>query len=81
MARLREEEIIPGVSSEKEDNKGAAATMHHPAAKALYLLLMITIIVGVDLAFFRGSSHTLERLIANVVIVGLFVGGYFAFLK
>jgi|GEM_PF-1181320 len=55
--------------------------MHHPAAKVLYLLLMITIVVAVDLAFFKGPSQTLERLLANIAIVGVFLGGYFVLLK
>ncbi len=55
--------------------------MHHPAVKVFYVIVMIALIVVVDVAFLRGSSHTLERLIVNIAIVGVFVGGYFAFLK
>lgn len=55
--------------------------MHSSAVKVIYVVVMIGLIIGIDLAFFRGSSHTLQRLVANVAIVGVFVGGYFAFLK
>ena len=45
----------------------------------LYVLTMVAIIVGVDIAFFR--SHFWARLIANVGIVLVFAAFYFRFLK
>jgi hypothetical protein len=48
-------------------------------ATVLYILAMIAIIVGVDVLFLK--NHFTIRLIANIGIVLVFVGGYFAFLK
>jgi hypothetical protein len=49
------------------------------AAVALYLLVMVGLIVGVDILFFR---HQLwARLLVNVGIVLVFVIFYFTFLK
>jgi hypothetical protein len=45
----------------------------------LYVLVMIAIIVGVDLLFFR--HHVWERLIVNVGIVLVFVAFYWAVLR
>lgn len=43
----------------------------------LYIVVMIVIIVGVDLLFFR---HRFEaRLIANIAIVAIFAAIYFVF--
>lgn len=50
-----------------------------PVAKGVYVAVMISLIVVIDLTFLRGSNHTLERLITNVAIVGVFLGAYFAF--
>jgi hypothetical protein len=44
---------------------------------ALYGVLMIAIIVGVDVLFFRG--HVWERLMSNVGIVLLFAAFYLRF--
>ena len=44
---------------------------------ALYGVLMIAIIVGVDVLFFRG--HVWERLMSNVGIVLLFGAFYLRF--
>lgn len=44
-----------------------------------YVLLMIVVVVGVDLLFFR--HRTGERLIANIGIVMMFATFYFRFLK
>jgi hypothetical protein len=52
--------------------------MGRPAAGAVYVAVMIAVIVGVDVLFFRG--HTWERLAANVGIVLVFVAFYFRFL-
>ncbi len=46
---------------------------------ALYVVSMIVVIVGVDFAFFR--NRLLERLIANIGIVLVFVAFYLRFLK
>ena len=45
----------------------------------LYLVAMIGVIVGVDVAFFR--NRFLERLIANAGIVLVFAAFYLRFLK
>ena len=53
--------------------------MGRQVATVLYLLAMIGIIVGVDVLFLK--DHFTVRLIVNVGIVLVFIGGYFAFLK
>lgn len=45
----------------------------------LYILAMITFIVGVDFLFFKNRFW--ERLIVNIGIVLVFVAFYFRFLK
>ena len=45
----------------------------------LYVVAMAAIIVGADVAFFRG--HFWERLIANIGIVMVFAAFYFRFLQ
>jgi hypothetical protein len=45
----------------------------------IFFLLMVTSIVGLDFLFLR--DHFVARLIVNIVIVLLFAGFYFAFLK
>lgn len=45
----------------------------------LYIALMIALIVGVDVTFFRG--HFWERLITNAAIVLVFAAVYVAFLR
>jgi len=47
------------------------------AAVALYLLTLVAVVVGVDVLFLR--HHFLERLIANVGIVVVFVAFYLRF--
>jgi len=49
------------------------------AMLAVYLAVMIAVIVGVDLLFFKGQFR--ERLIANVGIVLVFGAFYLRFLK
>ena len=49
------------------------------AAVVLYILALVAVVVGVDVLFFR--HHFLERLIANVGIVLVFVAFYLTFLK
>ena len=48
-------------------------------AAALYALVLIALVVGLDVLFFR--HHTLERLAANVGLVLLFAAFYFGYLK
>ncbi|HLI96583.1 MAG TPA: hypothetical protein VKT72_10925 [Candidatus Baltobacteraceae bacterium] len=47
-------------------------------AAALYVVVMMAVIVGVDVAFFR--NRFLERLIANVGVVLVFLAFYLRFL-
>jgi hypothetical protein len=49
------------------------------AAAVLYLVVMVALVVGVDVLFFR--SHPWERLAANIGIVLLFGAFYFRFLR
>ena len=53
--------------------------MSRQAANVLYVLAMVSVVVGADVLFFR--HHFWERLIANVGIVLVFVAFYFRFLK
>ena len=53
--------------------------MGRRAAVALYLLTLVGLVVGVDVAFFR--HHLWERLIVNVGIVLVFGAFYLRFLK
>jgi type IV secretory pathway VirB2 component (pilin) len=46
---------------------------------ALYVVLMVAIVVGVDLLFFRNRFW--ERLIVNIGIVLVFAAFYLRFLK
>jgi len=45
----------------------------------IFFLVMVALIVGLDVLFLR--EHFVARLIVNVVIVALFTGFYFLFLK
>jgi hypothetical protein len=45
-----------------------------PALTVLYLVVMITVIVSVDSAFLQ--DHLEWRLIGNIAMVVLFLGGY-----
>jgi hypothetical protein len=45
----------------------------------LYIVVMIAVVVGVDLLFFRNLFW--ERLASNIGIVLVFVAFYFRFLK
>jgi hypothetical protein len=49
------------------------------AAAALYALAMVSVVVGVDLLFFR--DHPWERLAANVGIVLVFGAFFFRFFR
>jgi hypothetical protein len=45
----------------------------------IFFVVMVGCVVGADVLFF--SHHFVARLIANVSIVAVFAGIYFAFLK
>lgn len=45
----------------------------------IFVVVMVAVIVGVDLLFFR--NHLWERLLANVGIVLVFVAFYWRFFK
>jgi hypothetical protein len=49
------------------------------AAAVLYVLVMIAVVVGVDILFFR--HHFWARLLVNVGIVLVFAAFYVRFLK
>jgi preprotein translocase subunit SecE len=53
--------------------------MGRQASIVLYAVAMATVIVGVDFAFFR--HRFLERLMANIGIVLVFVAFYLRFLR
>lgn len=53
--------------------------MGSPAIRALYVVAMVVLIVGLDILFFRG--HIWERLAANVGIVLVFAAFFFRFLR
>lgn len=53
--------------------------MGRNAALIPYFALMVAIIVALDVLFFR--NRFLERLLANIGIVVVFVAIYFAFLR
>jgi len=53
--------------------------MGRRAAAVLYVLVLIAVVVGVDVLFFRNQFW--ERLIANVGIVLVFAAFYLKFLK
>ncbi len=52
--------------------------MGRPVAVALYVAVMVAVVVGTDVLFFRG--HVWERLAANIGIVLVFGAFYFRFL-
>jgi len=53
--------------------------MGRQVAVAFYVLAMVAVIVGVDLAFFRNRFW--ERLTANIGVVLVFAAFYFRFLR
>jgi hypothetical protein len=55
--------------------------MNRTPVLALCIVLMVAIIVGVDVLFFRESNHFWERLMANVGIVLIFAAFALRFLK
>jgi hypothetical protein len=52
--------------------------MSGPVIPAVYVAAMVSLIVGVDIAFFRG--HVWERLMVNAGIVLVFVAVYLRFI-
>lgn len=59
--------------------RGLLIEMTRNIVVVLYIVLMIAVIVSVDFLFFR--NRFLERLLANVGIVLLFIAFYLRFLK
>lgn len=53
--------------------------MGRQAGVVIYVLVMVAVVVGVDVAFFRGRFW--ERLLANVGIVLVFGAFYLRFLR
>ena len=53
--------------------------MGRQAGVVLYVLALVTVVVGVDVLFFR--HRFFERLMANVGIVLVFTAFYLRFLK
>lgn len=53
--------------------------MSRQATVALYLVAMVAIIVGVDIAFFR--QRVWERLMVNIGIVLVFIAFYLRFFQ
>jgi hypothetical protein len=53
--------------------------MRNPAIVVPFVLVMVAVIVGLDLLFFRSKTWFWERLAANVGIVLLFGAFYFRF--
>ena len=53
--------------------------MGRSAAAVLYVLVLVAVVVGVDVLFFR--HHFWERLLVNVGIVLVFAAFYWRFLK
>ena len=45
----------------------------------IYIVSMVSVIIGVDLLFFKG--HIMERLLANVGIVLVFAAFYLRLMK
>jgi type IV secretory pathway VirB2 component (pilin) len=63
----------------KSDGKEVLTEMGRNGVVALFAVVMIAIIVGVDFAFLR--NRFAERLIVNVGIVLVFAAFYFIFLR
>lgn len=55
--------------------------MSKPLVLIVFIAVMIALIVGIDLLFFRSSAHTWERLASNVGIVLIFLAFYLRFLR
>ena len=48
-------------------------------AQIIYVLLMISTVVVIDIAFFK--NHTAERLAANIGVILLYVAFYYRYFK
>lgn len=55
--------------------------MGSPAIHVVFALVMVAVVVGADLLFFRDNTWFWERLVANVGIVLLFGAFNFRFLR
>ena len=66
--------IVPSLTME-----AMQAEMGRRVAVALYLVAMVAVIVGLDVAFFRNRFW--ERLIANIGVVLVFAAFYLRFLR
>jgi hypothetical protein len=53
--------------------------MNSSYVAAIFIVLMVAVIIGVDILFFRNLFW--ERLAVNVGIVLIFIAFYFRFLK
>jgi len=53
--------------------------MTRPVSVALYVVVLVAVVVGVDVLFFR--HHVWERLIVNIGIVMVFSAVYLRFLN
>ena len=53
--------------------------MNYSYVIAIFIALMVTVVVGVDILFFR--DHFWERLMVNAGIVLVFVAFYLRFLR
>jgi hypothetical protein len=53
--------------------------MRNPAVVVPIVILMVVVIVGLDILFFRSKTWFWERLAANVGIVLVFGAFYFRF--
>ena len=53
--------------------------MHRQVALTLYVVAMVAVIVGLDIAFFR--NRFLARLLSNIGIVLVFAAFYLRFLR
>lgn len=54
--------------------------MGRPTVVVLYVMAMVVVIVGTDIAFFRHRIWIWERLVANIGIVLVFAAFYWRFL-
>ena len=55
--------------------------MRRQVANVLYVVAMVSVIVGVDFMFFRNRFRFWERLTVNIGIVLVFLAFYFRFLR
>jgi uncharacterized membrane protein len=53
--------------------------MNKPIISMLYVLVMVAVIIGIDIAFFKDRFW--ERLIANLGIVLVFIAFYLRFIR